>query len=92
MNNDLFGFKRGDEVIYTPPAEGSQRERGFVTSVRGDFCDCRFFKPGTNELRTKANSERVYAQHLRHSKFSEKAGAEIVLTLLRELHYDLSGD
>ena len=92
MNSELFGFKRGDEIVYTPPAEGSRAERGFVTSSLGDFCDCRFFKPETNELRTMANSERVHSQYLRYSAESEKAGDEIIRALLKELHYDLSGD
>lgn len=54
-------LKPGTQIIYVPNhADGpghSDCEKGFVVSIRGENAMCRYFRRGTTELRTLANSE-----------------------------------
>lgn len=78
---------KGDQVIYVPNhAEGNIEhedcEAGFVTSCTDTNVFCRFFLPGSDELRTKANSELVNSANL---VLMSHRPQELIVTLLKEI-------
>lgn len=68
MPNNIF--KTGTQIVYIPGHAGGKIDHpdcefGFITSVVGNICYCRFWtKKGSAVLRTKSNSEAVRYDYL----------------------------
>lgn len=69
-NADIARYDRGDQIVYVPShvrSKGSLSdwlnhsdvEFGFVWEDEGDTVLCRFFRGQSEDLRTRANSERA---------------------------------
>lgn len=70
MTEMTIKLTRGRQIIYVPDHAHEQVdhpdcEKGFVTSVDGDYAFCRYWRRHPPfDLRTKANSERTPVANL----------------------------
>lgn len=81
----LTSVKRGNQISYKLAASGSPSisEQGFVVAdSNGPLAFCRFWKEGSNELRTKDNSEGV---ELKYLILFESRPQELVEEMLKQI-------
>lgn len=83
---------KGDQVIYVPQhangdIEHEDCEAGFVTSCTETNVFCRFFLSGSDELRTKANSELVNSANL---VLMSHHPQELIVKLLKAIEMEKS--